>query len=94
MLDDWLVLRLEFERVMLVLGGARFELPKGENDWFRVWPMGLETGGDEVNAIDFGRPPCADGTGEGEGESLEKGLLRHLVLLVVDADIMLSRFLM
>ena len=39
-----------------------------------------------MKAIDLGRPVDIKGAGEGEGESLEKGLLRHLGPFVVGAD--------
>ena len=51
--------------------------PSGEKDWLRVWPNGLEEGGDDTDIIDFGRLPNGNGVGEGEGELRENGLLRQ-----------------
>ena len=54
----------------------------------RLCPRVSAVAGDEVTFIDFGRPDTERSVGEGDAESMVKGLLRHLEPLVVDTAIL------
>lgn len=68
----------ELERSLVEPVRAKAGLLSCESDWFRVWTMacGGSASGEETR-VDFGRVEAGVGPGEGDGELLAKGLLRH-----------------
>lgn len=86
MLDDWLFPRFEFDRCIVVLGGASVEPLREENDWLRLCAGVPGFPGGEVTPIDLGLAPDTAGDGEGDIDSRLKGLLRHLGPLVAVVD--------
>ena len=51
--------------------------PSCDVDWLREWPICCEPESGDVIKVDFGRELTGTGPGEGEGELLVNGLLRH-----------------
>lgn len=70
----WLWVLTDPARCLAVVVGARCTPPRGEKDWVLPWLPGLEGAFGEVTSSDLGRG--LEGAGDGDGESLEKGLLR------------------
>ena len=85
-LDNWWVILVEFDLCIASCNGAKLDPPGGENDWLRLCAGGAPVLEDEVTIAVLGLMLGAVRPGEGDGDPLSKGLLRHRALLepVVD----------
>lgn len=85
----WLPLRLEVDLCRLIGTGARLEPLLGEKEWLRLCAGESGGRGDGLTTADIGLSFGFVGPGEGDAESLLKGLLRHRGPLPATEDIAL-----
>ena len=79
-LDDWWAVLVELDLCIAGCNGAKLVPLGGENDWLRLCAAGLPMPEGEVMIADLGLVVGAARPGDGEGEPLSKGLLRHRAL--------------
>lgn len=88
--EDWLLVLCEFDLCLICCNGARVDAPRGENDWLRLCAAGFDELDGGVKTADFGLVLGNVGPGEGEAESLSKGLLRQRALPEAAVDMLLN----
>ena len=87
-LDDGWIVRVELDLCIASCKGAKLDPLGGENDWLRLCAEGCLVPEGEVITAGLGLALGAGMPGEGEGEALSKGFLRHRALPVPIVDML------